>query len=86
MVDGKSIDRRGLLLEPELMALGASEGQDKVPSELVVEFCRELVRNTGNWDLIELCSYIAKEKSGATSEQRLALIDVLANFKKVGVR
>ena len=86
MVEGKSIDRSGVLLQSELMEIGTASGQNPLPQELVVEFCRELVRNTNNWDLIELCSYIAKERSGAPSEQRRELVGVLANFKKVGTQ
>ncbi len=81
MVDGKSIDRGGMLLKPQYMEEATSPGQDEIPAQLVAEFCKELVRNTISWDLIELCSYIAKDKSGATSEQRRALISVLAYFK-----
>lgn len=81
MAKEESVDRRGMLLKSEHLAERAPSGQDEIPPKLVMAFCGELVRNTWNWDLIELCTYTAKELTGSTKEERLALSRALKNFQ-----
>ena len=77
MADGELSDRRGLLCEPKLVEKRAYSGQDELPPQLVLEFFRELARNTRNLDLIELCSHVAKAKSKSSEEERVKLLQMV---------
>lgn len=77
MANGRVGDRRGLLLKPEHLEKTEAPRPNEIPPQLVMEFFRELVRNTGNTDLIQLCAYIAQAKSESTDEERIKLLRMI---------
>jgi len=70
-------DRRRMLLKSEFLEERETPGPNEIPPQLVVEFFRELVRNTGNMDLIQLCAYIAQSKAKASDEERIKLLQMI---------
>ncbi len=76
------IHRGGLLRFSKQLEESPSGKQDEFRSKFVIAFCKYLIKNTWNYDLLYLAAYAAKDATGGTPEEARDFIEMIRAWKK----
>jgi hypothetical protein len=75
------VHRSGVLQSSQLVETRGTS-RSEVPPELIIEFCRSLIRNTMSPDLIWLSAHAAKFRTGSTDLDMNRLISLIQELKE----
>jgi len=82
MAKERTTRRGGVLQLSQQLEEGTTEEPPPVRGELILEFCRYLIRNTTSEDLLHLAAYAAKDATKATEEEMANLMAAIFHMKR----
>jgi len=82
MAKERTTHRGGVLQLSQQLEERTTEEPPPIRGELILEFCRRLIKNTWSDDVIVLSAYAARSKVGATDEEMAVLMKAVYNEKR----